>query len=132
MAGERIALVTGAARGIGAACARALAGEGFQVAVHYGASREAAEKLASELPEAFAVGADLTDAAQVDGLVSGIAERTGRIDVLVNNAGIVRNAPTPMMKLKPSLCVERSRAARSVSMFRRTSPAFHFPAPSRT
>jgi 3-oxoacyl-[acyl-carrier protein] reductase len=99
MAGERIALVTGAARGIGAACARALAGEGFQVAVHYGASREAAEKLASELPEAFAVGADLTDAAQVDGLVSGIAERTGRIDVLVNNAGIVRNAPTPMMKL---------------------------------
>jgi 3-oxoacyl-[acyl-carrier protein] reductase len=91
--------VTGAARGIGAACARALAGEGFRVAIHYNASAEAAEKLASELPGAFALRADLAVPAQVDALLEALAERAGRVDVLVNNAGLTRNAPTPVMKL---------------------------------
>lgn len=95
-----VALVTGAARGIGAACARALAAEGFRVAVHYGTSAAAAETLAAALPDAFAVGADLTDPAAVDALVATLGERAGRIDVLVNNAGVVRNAPTPVMKLE--------------------------------
>ncbi|HSJ98609.1 MAG TPA: 3-oxoacyl-ACP reductase family protein [Myxococcota bacterium] len=94
-----VALVTGAARGIGAACARALAAEGFRVAVHYGTSAEAAAKLAGELPDAFPIRADLADPAQVDALVAALGERAGRVDVLVNNAGVVRNAPTPMMKL---------------------------------
>jgi 3-oxoacyl-[acyl-carrier protein] reductase len=58
-----VALVTGAARGIGAACARALAREGFRVAVHCNASVAGAEKLAAELPDAFALRADLADAA---------------------------------------------------------------------
>jgi 3-oxoacyl-[acyl-carrier protein] reductase len=99
-AAERpVALVTGAARGIGAACARALAAEGFRVAVHYGTSAEAAAKLAGELPDAFPIRADLADPAQVDALVAALGERAGRVDVLVNNAGVVRNAPTPMMKL---------------------------------
>lgn len=95
-----VALVTGAARGIGAACARALAAEGFRVAVHHGASAEAAGKLAGELPEAFAVRADLTQPTEVDALISALGERAGRVDVLVNNAGVVRNGPTPMMKLE--------------------------------
>jgi 3-oxoacyl-[acyl-carrier protein] reductase len=95
-----VALVTGAARGIGAACARALAAEGFRVAVHYGTSAAAAETLAAALPDAFAVGADLTDPAAVDALVATLGERAGRIDVLVNNAGVVRNAPTPVMRLE--------------------------------
>ncbi|RIK92081.1 MAG: 3-oxoacyl-ACP reductase [Proteobacteria bacterium] len=99
MSERPVALVTGAARGIGAACARTLAGEGFRVVVHCNASAEAGEKLAGELPEAFALRADLADAAQVDALVEAIGERAGRLDVLVNNAGVVRNAPTPMMKL---------------------------------
>jgi 3-oxoacyl-[acyl-carrier protein] reductase len=94
-----VALVTGAARGIGAACARALAQEGFRVAVHCNTSVAGAEKLAAELPEAFALRADLADPAQVDALVAAIDERAGRLDVLVNNAGVVRNAPTPVMKL---------------------------------
>ena len=100
MPAERVALVTGAARGIGAACARALAAEGFRVGVHYGASAEAAQALAAELPGAFAIGADLTAPEQVDALVAGVADRAGRIDVLVNNAGVVRHAPTPVMKLE--------------------------------
>jgi 3-oxoacyl-[acyl-carrier protein] reductase len=99
-AGRPVALVTGAARGIGAACARALAAEGFRVAVHYGSSAEAAAKLADELPEAFPVGADLADPAAVDALVAALGERAGRVDVLVNNAGVVRHAPTPGMKLE--------------------------------
>jgi len=99
MSERPVALVTGAARGIGAACARALAGEGFRVVVHYGSSAEAAEKLAGELPDALAIGADLTNPAAIDALVAALGERAGRVDVLVNNAGVVRNAPTPMMKL---------------------------------
>jgi len=99
-AGRPLALVTGAARGIGAACARALAAEGFRVVVHYGTSAEAAEKLAGELPDAFAVRADLADPGQIDALLATLGERAGRVDVLVNNAGVVRNAPTPVMKLE--------------------------------
>jgi 3-oxoacyl-[acyl-carrier protein] reductase len=91
--------VTGAARGIGAACARALAAESFRVVVHCNASAAEGEKLARELPDAFALRADLADAAQVDRLIDAIGEREGRLDVLVNNAGLVRNAPTPVMKL---------------------------------
>ncbi len=99
MSDQPIALVTGAARGIGAACARALAAEGFRVAIHYNGSADAAAKLASELPDAFALRADLADPAAIDALLAQLAERVGRIDVLVNNAGVTRNAPTPMMKL---------------------------------
>jgi 3-oxoacyl-[acyl-carrier protein] reductase len=94
-----IALVTGAARGIGEACARGLAAEGFRVAIHCNASSEAAEKLAAELPDAFALRADLSDPAAIDALLVALEERAGRLDVLVNNAGLTRNAPTPMMKL---------------------------------
>lgn len=100
MSERPVALVTGAARGIGAACARALAGEGFRIVVHYGSSAAAAEKLAGELPDAFAIGADLADPAAIDALVAALGERAGRVDVLVNNAGLVRNAPTPVMKLE--------------------------------
>lgn len=94
-----VALVTGAARGIGAACARALAREGMRVVVHCNESLVAGEKLALDLPAAFALRADLTEPAQIDALVETIGERAGRLDVLVNNAGVVRNAPTPVMKL---------------------------------
>ena len=99
MTDHPIALVTGAARGIGAACARALAAEGFRVAIHYNGSADAAAKLASELPDAFALRADLADPAAIDALLDALAERAGRVDVLVNNAGLTRNAPTPVMKL---------------------------------
>ena len=99
MTEKPIALVTGAARGIGAACARALAAEGFRVAIHYNGSADAAAKLASEVPDAFALRADLSDPAAIDALLAELANRAGRIDVLVNNAGVTRNAPTPVMKL---------------------------------
>lgn len=96
----RVALVTGGGRGIGAACCQALAAEGFTVAVHYNNSKLEAEALADRLPSAFAIGADLAEPEQIDGLVRELKTRNETIDVLVNNAGVNRNAPTAMMKLE--------------------------------
>ena len=95
----RIALVTGGAKGIGAACCRALAGEGFRVVVHHRSSGAAAEELAAKLPDAFTACADLADSEAIDGLVRELKERAGRVDVLVNNAGYNVNAPMATMKL---------------------------------
>jgi 3-oxoacyl-[acyl-carrier protein] reductase len=100
MSDARVALVTGGGTGIGAACCRALAAEGFRVAVHYRGSEAAATSVAESLDGAFTLRADLTDPAQVEGLVAALKERAGRIDVLVNNAGLNRNAPMPTMSLE--------------------------------
>lgn len=97
---EKVALVTGGATGIGAACVRALAQEGFRVVIHCNGSKDSAAKLAADLPGAFAVQADLSNPADIDALVTQLKARTGRIDVLVNNAGVNRNGGTPTMKLE--------------------------------
>jgi NAD(P)-dependent dehydrogenase (short-subunit alcohol dehydrogenase family) len=88
-------LVTGASRGIGAAVARAFAGAGDRVAVHYATRREQAERVAAELPgEGHAVvGADLADAEAVRAMVEAAAGALGGIDVLVNNAGAIEPHP---------------------------------------
>lgn len=92
---QRIVLVTGAGRGIGRAIARSLAGADRLVYVNYSSSSQGAEELVSELLaldyEARAIRADLSDRGQVLALISGILEEEGRLDVLVNNAGITRD-----------------------------------------
>ena len=100
MSDSPVALVTGAATGIGAACARRLAAEGFRIGVHYRSSGEKAEKLLSELPDAFGLRADLTVAQEVDELVKQLKADAGRVDVLVNNAGYNVNAPMLAMSLE--------------------------------
>ncbi len=95
----RVALVTGGGTGIGAACCRALAAEGFRVGVHYRSSEEAALKLVAELKDSFAVRADLNSETDIDALVKDLKEKAGRVDVLVNNAGYNVNAPMLSMKL---------------------------------
>ena len=95
----RVALVTGGGTGIGAACCRALAAEGFRVGVHYRSSEEMALKLVAELNDSFAVRADLSSKTDIDELVKGLKEKAGRVDVLVNNAGYNVNAPMLSMKL---------------------------------
>jgi 3-oxoacyl-[acyl-carrier protein] reductase len=97
--GGRVALVTGGGTGIGAACCRALAAEGFRVGVHYRSSEKTARELADSLPDAFLARADLCVPEQIDALVAQLKEVAGRVDVLVNNAGYNVNAPMLTMKL---------------------------------
>jgi 3-oxoacyl-[acyl-carrier protein] reductase len=82
-----IALITGASRGIGAAAAKRLAADGYTVIVHYHHSQQQAQALAAEI-HGYAVCADIGDFAQIDAMIEEIISRYGRIDVLVNNAGI--------------------------------------------
>jgi len=99
-AARPVALVTGGGTGIGAACCRALAAEGFRVGVHYRSSEEKALKLVAELPDGFAIAADLASFEEVDALIKRLkVESGGRVDVLVNNAGYNVNAPMLTMKL---------------------------------
>jgi NAD(P)-dependent dehydrogenase (short-subunit alcohol dehydrogenase family) len=86
----KVALVTGASRGVGSAATRRLAADGYRVAVHYGRQRDAAEEVAASLPgSGHAVfGADLAEPQAVTALVEEVAARYGRLDLLVNNAGI--------------------------------------------
>ena len=88
-------LVTGSSRGIGAAIARAFADRGDRVAVHYGRSADAAESVLASLPGAdhVSVQADMTDPEAVRRAVDEAADRLGRLDVLVNNAGVFVASP---------------------------------------
>jgi len=85
-----LALVTGAAHRLGGAVARSLAQAGCSVAVHYGSSRDAAERTAGELEtlgvEAWPVAADLREPAEIEALIAAVTARAGRLDLLVNSA----------------------------------------------
>ncbi|CAN5356641.1 hypothetical protein BH09PSE2_BH09PSE2_19760 [soil metagenome] len=85
-------LVTGGGRGIGAAVSRRFAGAGARVLVHYGRDREAAEAVAQECG-GETLQADLADAGAVSALWEAAVAMAGRIDVLVNNAGIAIASP---------------------------------------
>ena len=96
------ALVTGASRGIGRAVALALGEAGAEVVVNYASSPEAAETVVSAIEDtggqAYALQANVSDEDAVDGLIKTVLERSGRIDVLVNNAGITRDGLLMRMK----------------------------------
>ncbi len=85
---QRVALVTGSTSGIGKAIAHRLSADGFFVVVHSRSSVAAGEALAGELGHAGYIQADLADPAQATRLVRETVGRHGRLDVLVNNAGI--------------------------------------------
>jgi NAD(P)-dependent dehydrogenase (short-subunit alcohol dehydrogenase family) len=93
--GDRVALVTGAGRGIGHATALALAAAGADVAV-VDIDKAAAEKTAAAIAglgrKTLALATDVGDVAGIDRMVSAVVEAFGRIDVLVNNAGVTRRA----------------------------------------
>jgi len=99
---KRSAIVTGAVRGIGRATARRLAAAGFQVVVNYRGNEELANEVVTEIVEAggiaIALHADVTDADQVGQMVEATINQFGRLDVLVNNAGITRD--TLIMRMK--------------------------------
>ena len=93
MSDKRVALVTGSTSGIGLGIARRLAADGFSVVVHSRSSAEAGRALAGELGDAVYVQADLAVDEDRRRLVSRAAEAFGRLDVLVNNAGISAVVP---------------------------------------
>ena len=91
----KVALVTGASRGIGKACAIRLAKDGYAVVINYSHSEEQAQKVLDEIVAAGGTAitykADVSDLNQVKQMVKDVSKELGGIDVLVNNAGIVRD-----------------------------------------
>ncbi|MCU0567425.1 MAG: 3-oxoacyl-[acyl-carrier-protein] reductase [Oculatellaceae cyanobacterium Prado106] len=98
----KVAIVTGASRGIGRSVALALAAEGAKVVVNYASSSQAADAVVAEIgqmgSEAIALQADVSQSAQVDALFEAVIQKWGQVDVLVNNAGITRD--TLLLRMK--------------------------------
>lgn len=94
---KRVAIVTGASRGIGAGIARRLAREGFAVAINYASSAKEADALVEELRAsggaAIAVKADVANADDVRHLFDNVEAELGKVDALINNAGVLKTAP---------------------------------------
>ena len=98
----KVALVTGASRGIGRAIALQLASEGAKVAINFAGNTAKAEEVKSEIEssggEALLVQADVSSAEAVEEMVTKVTEKFGKIDILVNNAGITRDGLLMRMK----------------------------------
>ena len=99
---DRVAVVTGAGRGIGRGIALELAKRGATVVVNYNASADAAEQVVAEIEaaggKAAALKADVSKLAEADSLIKTAHEQFGKIDILVNNAGTTRDGLIMMMK----------------------------------
>jgi 3-oxoacyl-[acyl-carrier protein] reductase len=93
----KVAVVTGASKGIGAGIARSLAAEGASVVVNYASSKAGADAVVADIVKkggrAVAVGGDVSKSADADGIVDAAIKNYGRLDVLVNNSGVYEFSP---------------------------------------
>ncbi|MBO4616093.1 MAG: SDR family oxidoreductase [Lachnospiraceae bacterium] len=100
---DKVILITGASRGIGRQMARAFAEEGASVVINYNVNEIQASELAEELERArlkcFVVKADICNPAEVNSMYRMVKEKYGRVDVLINNAGICSDNPIQLMQI---------------------------------
>jgi 3-oxoacyl-[acyl-carrier protein] reductase len=93
----KVAVITGASKGIGAAIAKAFASEGASVVVNYSSSRDGADAVVKEITEsggkAIAVRGDVTKQADTQAIVNAAIENYGKLDIVVNNSGVYEFAP---------------------------------------
>src|SRR5579863_9993418 len=93
----KVAVVTGASKGIGASIAKHLAAEGAAVVVNYSSSKEGADRVVDEIAkrggQAVAVQANVSKQADIDRLFNETSKAFGKIDILVNNAGVYEFGP---------------------------------------
>ena len=93
----KVAVITGASKGIGAAIAKAFASEGASVVVNYSSSRDGADAVLKEITDlggkAVAVRGDVTKQADTQAIVNAAIENYGKLDIVVNNSGVYEFAP---------------------------------------